>query len=487
MLHGDTVAALGAIERRYDVADWTVGGLHVWPILRTQLAARMMARGRVAPSVGPSRRIPAIRDVVRSSKGALGKREAPPTADVVFLSRPTNRQHLDGAWVDRFFDPIADILGQRGLRTLHLEYRAGSTQYRLPRHRPSWPIRGDVIRQLGTAALRVPRSRRLDGHRQLSRHVASEYGIRVPGTTWLTLRAQAVLGVARHFERLLAGVQPKAVMGTCYYSLVGMAMSLAASRAGVPSIDVQHGVTQRNPAYDGWTRFPTGGYAILPDRFWCWTDHDAAPIERWPAEARSHHSAFVGGHPWVALWETEQSRTSEYVEQIDRMRGGALNVLVTLTWSSGWSDALKAIVRGAPASWRWWIRLHPTMEGARPQIARWCADNVAERAFVAQPTDLPLPLLLRRADVHLTHNSSVVQEATAVGTPSVMIDRRGLDVYTDDLASGWAQFAEAPEAVYAALGDQCLRKDTLTRRRPYPSWRDVSAAVGAMLEPNSHA
>lgn len=491
MLHGDTVEALRGLEAAFGVSEWSVDGVHVWPILRTQLAAKMMATGRPAPSPVPALGGWSVKRTVEAARAgrqffADAVADVPHhAADVVFLGRPTNRQWLGDRWVDRFFDPIADVLAEQGLSTLHLEYRASHTRYRTPRHRPSLAIRPAVIRQLASAAVRLPRRTnvQLDGYRALARAVAKTHGVRIGGPAWLALRAKAVLQVASHFGDILERVRPRAVMCTCYYSLVSMALSLAASRAGIRSIDIQHGVTHRNPAYDGWTRFPAGGYALLPRRFWCWTDEDAAPIGRWPEDSRPHHRAFVGGQPWAALWQSDHPMTARYLDEIAGMRGDGLNVLITLTWSSGWSRALQRILHEAPRSWRWWIRLHPIMEAERPAVRRWCAQHAPGRAFVDQPTDLPLPLLLQKADVHLTHNSTVVQEATAAGTPSVLIDRHGLDVYTDELGSGWAQFAEQPEAVFAALNDQSRRKGTLSRVRPYPSWRQMSHAVRELLHP----
>ena len=38
--------ALRAIEARHPVTEWKVGGLHVWPIVRTHLTAEMILSGR---------------------------------------------------------------------------------------------------------------------------------------------------------------------------------------------------------------------------------------------------------------------------------------------------------------------------------------------------------------------------------------------------------------------------------------------------------
>ena len=99
------------------------------------------------------------------------------------------------------------------------------------------------------------------------------------------------------------------------------------------------------------------------------------------------------------------------------------------------------------------------------------------RADVDASTDLPLPLLIEAADVHVTHNSTVVQEAARLGTPSVVIDARALDVYADELASGWATFASEAPAIVSAILEQHRRRASLDPLSPYPSWADMTRVV----------
>jgi hypothetical protein len=266
-----------------------------------------------------------------------------------------------------------------------------------------------------------------------------------------------------------------------YYTLVGMAFCLAARRAGIHAVDVQHGVTAGNPAYDGWSRVPDEGFEVLPSRFWCWSETDARPVRGWPAAAERHHRAFVGGHPWLALWQSDHPLAAGLRARVPDRKGSSRAVLVTLNWSSGFSDRLMALMRSAPDDWVWWIRLHPLMAREREAIRSWCASQMPGRAEVDAPSDLPLPLLIEAADVHVTHNSTVIQEAARLGTPSVVIDARALDVYADELASGWAMFADEVPAIVAAVRAQHRRRASLAPLSPYPSWTDMTRVVRDLI------
>jgi hypothetical protein len=152
-----------------------------------------------------------------------------------------------------------------------------------------------------------------------------------------------------------------------------------------------------------------------------------------------------------------------------------------LTWSSGLSDRLKAIMQSAPRDWVWWIRLHPLMGRERDAIRSWCVSHMGTRAEVDSATDLPLPLLIEAADVHVTHNSTVVQEAARLGTPSVVIDARALDVYAAELSSGWAVFAGDVPAAGQAVLEQRRRRSSFHPLTPYPSWGDMTRVVRELV------
>ncbi len=485
MLHTDTIDRLRAWEDRFPVLDWTVNGLQVWPLVRLQLSADLLAAGRPArPDAGRA----GVSGVLRPLTRALARirhhrsevlRVTP--VDALFLGRPANRQPIDGVWCERFYDPIADVLEADGLTSLHLEHGSMGAEIRLPRLRPSLVITGAVARREFRAAHQASETKALDGLDVLLREMTCIAPSTRVSRGWITRRARAIELVARYLGKVMQRARPRIVFCTVYYTVVGMALCLAARRRGIPAVDVQHGVTLGNPAYQGWSRFPDGGYASLPAWFWAWSDTDAEPVRRWPAAARPAHMAMIGGHPQVALWQSDHPQADPQRARIPARSGTGLTILVTLSWSSGFSELLQQVLRTSPADCQWWIRVHPLMDRERPAIRAWCARQLPGRSHVDQPTDLPLPLLLGAADLHLTHNSTVVQEAARLGIPSVLIDQRALDVYTEELRSGWAVFAGEPERILRALASQQQRRRDLVPLDPYPSWSAMTDAVRALM------
>jgi hypothetical protein len=485
VLHGETIAILQAWEEQFPVLDWTVDGLHVWPMIRTRLASRLLAAGAPAQRRG-------LRHWCRSLLAAAPPRgnrattlRRVPRADAVFLGRPASRQLLDGTWYDRLLDPLADILENQGHRVLPLEYRPTGTRRVAPRARAALDVRSAITRRNIAAALRPVRSsrQRLEGFSAFTRAVTqTRMSVRPVSRRWVVRQARSIDAGAGYFGAILRQTGARLACCSVYYTLVGMAFCLAARRAGIPSVDVQHGVTVGNPAYEGWGRIPHEGFDVLPSVFWCWSEQDAGAVGGWPEHARTCHRAVIGGHPWLALWRADHPRAVSLRQRLPPRTAASLIVLVTLSWSSGFSARLKTLVADAPADWDWWIRLHPLMEGERASIRAWCEQRAPGRARVDEPTDLPLPLLLESIDVHVTHNSTVVQEAARLGTPSVVVDTRALDVYAAELRSGWAVCALDSAAALAAIRDQRRRRDSLVRPAPYPSWAHMARTLRDLLD-----
>ncbi len=495
MFPSETIEALREWEERFPVHTWFQGDAPAWPLVRIMLGFRMLAASR-PESASAARAVPKVRaleamEIARSARAISrdpGKELLRlPRADLLFLSRPANRDRVGAAFHDRLFDPLAEALEARGRSSVQLEYHGQGTPYRLPRRRPSRLIRPAVAFAQARAVLAQrlrPRTPELPGWDQLVadlRHRCPK--AEPPSVARIALRLRATHEIARMLGCAIDRVQPRAVLCVSWYSDVAMALCLAASRRGIPSVDLQHGVTAQNPAYEGWSRFPTGGYATVPDRFWCWRASDAQPVQAWGPDAEAHHRAFVGGHPWVAFWSTDRPETAPLLDRVRALRGHGLTVLVSLAWSSGLSDQLKQVLLAAPPDQTFWVRLHPLMDREREEIRTWCRDHLGDRALVDAPTDLPLPLLLREADVHLTHNSTVIQEAAACGVPSVTIDPRSIQTYAPEIASGWAVHEPDPSAVPGALRLQASRADDLPAGSAYPPASRLDEALDSLFAP----
>lgn len=107
--------------------------------------------------------------------------------------------------------------------------------------------------------------------------------------------------------------QVKNVINICYYGYLAIAANLACYRAGIKSVDYQHGILTRvDPFYTHWSHVPDSGYALLPKTFWVWGDVGYDIVNEWIAK-QSFHQVKVVGNAWLSYF----SNTSKASSQID--------------------------------------------------------------------------------------------------------------------------------------------------------------------------
>lgn len=465
----DLPALCAGWERDFEVDRWIVNGVHVWPMIRARLGFLRLATARgqseVVRVVNPERPgLQRFENAARWVRRLDQQLRVLGPCDVVISGTPSQRLFLDGTWIDRLLDPVAEAAESLGLRTAHLEYRSDRHDYRIPTPRPSLLIRPAIDGLLkSTPAARTWQSELL-GYDTL----AAREGLGLSALHWAA-RVHQLLRLSDFFTDLFEVLRPRLVIIVCYFEALGWSMLLAARRLGIPTVDLQHGVTSGHPMYARWTRHPAGGYALLPDTFWAWTRTDADRITSWGGRA------VIGGHPWMAYF---RGRSPETLPP-----RGRRTVLVSLNWSSGFDERIRAAIAASPADWIWWVRLHPKMDAERASIRSWADANGAGRAHVDAPTDLPLPALLAAADVHLTLSSTVTQEAARFGLPTVTLDPRASLIYAEEARCGYVRHADgSPDAILGALEAQYERRDTMSTMEPYPDRSAMAEAIAALLE-----
>lgn len=457
----DVPALCEAWEQKYAVDEWVLNGVHVWPMVRGALLFRKLAEARGQASFDRA----AIEDPRANARAWLEHwRDARPHdhADVVFFGTSSQRVRLDDVWVDQLIDPVADEAEALGLTTAHLELRADGQRYRQPQRRPSVWIRPAIAGLLRGAPRGHVWEERLDGFEALAEETGSTLS-----RGYFRQKIHQQLRIADWFERKLRRMHPKVVVAVCYFGTVGWSLLLAARRLGIPTVDLQHGVTSGHPMYERFTRQPRGGFELLPDVFWAWSDDDADRIRDWGGRT------VTGGHPWVAYC-TDRDPPSE-------LPRGRRTVLITLNWASGFDERFRALIEAAPADWHWWVRLHPKMLDLTDEIRSWCETHARGRTTVDAATSLPLPVVLAAADVHVTMSSTVTQEAARIGIASVTLDPRTELIYGAEMRSGWARCVlGGADDVLAAIDAQADRASSLSPMDPYPGRDAVRAALGAL-------
>jgi hypothetical protein len=250
-----------------------------------------------------------------------------------------------------------------------------------------------------------------------------------------------------------------------------MAFTLACRAAGVPVVDVQHGLQgDHHIAYGRWVKVPQTGYSLLPNWFWCWSEGDAEAVRTWAAVTGEAHRAIGGGNPWLEEWTYGDPKlvgpSDTAVQSIKKRLGASQrHLLVTLQWGLSEAETAKLIsaMRLAPSDWTWWVRVHPYALAEREKIRSALRDGGVTACEIDLATDLPLHGLLRHMDVHLTHSSSTVIEARFFAVPSVVTSEYGLEFFRQEACAGWIEPGLDPSGIVRAVNTLLARKAGLIR------------------------
>lgn len=471
---------LEEVETKFPVDTWVIDDLHIWPLVRydvmtrnremfTRVEGAASAKGRLA-RLREAPPVTMAEDAVRCMRarredGANADESAP--ADAVLYSDGVSFVQLDGLWMDRYLDPLADILRERGLTSLMVTPRS---TFRVPRRTPSVFIqpRLDATTLKNNVAARLRRGRHrahLDGFAEARALLRGRSERLVVGDEASFARVVVyVQGYARVLERILRKTRARLAFSVCYYGGERYALQLACRAVGVTSVDVQHGGSgDAHWAYRRWMRVPPGGYELLPDVFWGWGESDRDDVLRWSKRLGGVHRPIVGGNLFMDLWRRDDSSyVQRYLARVRAVRDahpGLRQVLLTMSGleTDAQLDALCRVIAGSGDRWFWWVRCHPTRLEKRAAVERALRAAGATRTSVAEATDLPLYAVLRCVDAHVTEYSSTVIEAAQFGIPSVMI---GLDQavdYPDLLESGWMLPVPGIDDVVAGLDAQVER------------------------------
>jgi len=487
----DLMRVLAEIESTVPVGEWTVAGIAIWPLLRIRWFFAEWARqyGGTGGAASGGR----MRALVRGAADAARARSSDAAAnddpkarrDIVFLSDGLSFAPVGERWVERFCDPLIRAAARQGATSA---LWTPQHVYRVPRATPSVFVQpaidranlaGVVRSRFGAGvATRLPERERAtamlrargfdDGALSLAR-IASD-GCR--------LRA-----VASIFERRLAAVQPRLAFVVSYYSLEAMAFVHACRRAGVATVDIQHGVQgEFHPAYAAWPRLEVEGvHALVPDRFWVWSNWERGVVDAWATG--SGHAAIVGGNPWLDLWrgDGDWPGTRDALAAAARLRERAARrpvVLVTLQFGLGNDEQiepLRRLIARTHDRFAFWIRLHPVMAARREEVRASLRGAGAFELDAA--SDLPLHAVLPACDVHVTHSSSTVIEAAQCAIPSLITSAYGAELFTPIVDAGAAVVETGDDDALDAALVRLLRR----RSEAFAPPSRTAAALAALL------
>lgn len=494
MTHKEFRAWLQRIESSHPVLDWRVGGLRIWPMARLTLyGANFHARSKRyslgQSGLGYARLGAEALSAWARARLADAENSVRPDghADAVFLTNSVGRQPVvSGRRYNPRLAPYVELLARRGLRSVVWEM-SPYADYNIPRYTPSAFIQPRLLwwrlRSQSQPAVRFTES--LPGWEGFLADVG-DAGFTFPYEAKKRLHRDVfyVRRLADQFAAWLRRIQPR-VSFVADASAADQAFCLACRELGIPSIEIQHGVQgAMHPIYASWSAVPPEGFATRPRAWWCWDAESAAVIMEWAESAPQAHTAIVGGDPWREMWlsvgNEEARRTLADVRAHVAAAGGEHHILVTLSSiHEVLPESVLEVVRRSPSDWRWWFRMHPVNQAARrPETVNTLASVGQEETRMQWATEVPLHALLQFMDCHVTVGfSTVVQDAAAVGVPSIGCSLAGADFYAAEVGRGIMRIALTADELTEGL------EAFLVQRKQLPSGTrpDPDAAMGQVL------
>jgi hypothetical protein len=467
-LRSDSVAApfhrrfltlVAQIERSLPVALWKSRDVEIWPLARMDLYLDMywanvrgdLPKRQPLPLRVLSKAATPLTNVWKSRRDLTHWTARPKSAHAIFLGDGVSLDLIDGAWEDRYGEPIFAALERLGLSTFLMQ--SGGLA-RLPWHRSTYSA--NLIAARGSLARLIPsRPADLPGHEEVL-EILAQNGVRAPSLSRKILerRAAVVSATASSFERVLLTVKPTLAFVVTYYAGLGAAFVLACRRQGILSIDIQHCPQDgAHKAYD-WAAVPQNGYATLPAVFWNWTMRDAADIRRWTSRlSRPWHRSLHGGHTQFLSLLGAGAASREWDSKFEALAKGVAferEILVALQpvggFRDGW-DALTAQIQAAPRTWRWWIRRHPASAAYQDAEHRRLVSLRAANVMVDESSRLPLPALLRHMSVVVSRFSGASVEGSFLGVPAIFLSEEARGQFSDLIDRGLASIVSIARLV----------------------------------------
>jgi hypothetical protein len=467
------------IEAALDLNDpiWLQGDVHWWPLYRLEIyrllfvAQATGAGGGAGGADGPATSwLRRCRHQLGSALkfrplGAVGTvKDLKPSSvpDRVWLvSDGLSWSRLGDLEVERFCTPLQQWCNELGVRSTLIDRASGAR--RLGQGNDHWWA--PTLQRRKIAAALLTRLRPNPQHARLVQRVvdaAARVAVTLPALSarrFDTL-ARAVLLTAELLHRRIKVDPVRAVFVVGFYDVTGYAFTLAAARAGVPCIDVQHGVTgPHHLAYTPWPALPRfqPGWRLLPSHFWSWSAADASMINDWGQHSRPARLAVCGGHPFLQAWAAGSMKLPAAMQtRLDHLllaAQGRQRVLVTLQPGLTHADALAPLLQAwiLKPEMSWWLRLHPMALAEGPRIQALAQAHGLTSFDIETATALPLPALLAQAHVHTTHSSSTVIEAQTLGLASVVWSEYGAELAQEQVTAGVATLALDGRSLVDAL------------------------------------
>lgn len=443
------------IERDFSVNEWQVNGIHLWPILRIKLFFYLInkiefeAKGSSSQPQASNQTILPIRKLLYRFKRKVKQlntirhyllwKNKLPQKDYLFIGGDVHRVTHEKTRFNRFFDVLIE---QHGIQeqALYLEY--GNQIIKNQYH----PERVLFYEPFFIGYKLLHRSKNIKATFSWigfsafqdfleSNEMTKDFIVQNDIPCLEYWAKEQFLPKMAFFKTILARIKPQQIHFLCYYSEFNYALLVAANKAKITTVEMQHGPqTDIHLSYGSWTVIPERGYDVLPRIFWNWDESSATILKKW-MQSNPNYEVKVIGNPWLDYWKNKSQAYSHKDFILYSLQPNPITLDQLFT-----PQLLECIRSGEEI---WFIRLHPRqMHELDAIVTLLTKENLLDKVNITAATQDPLPQLLANAKLHVTHSSGTAIEATFFGLKTVLLNEIGLVSFPELLAKQQAIYID---------------------------------------------
>ena len=423
----ELVEWINSLEKKYQVNEWCINGIHVWPILKVKI---LFVGFKTTESNNSNSKTTLLKSSIKGASEYLKLLTSKARVRTeLYCLAPHFRFTHEGIYKNRYYNNL--IRACQGHKDFLLfDYGSGSKQYQKNVDYPENTLFLGNIKYFALALREIvwrsykPKSewRQFD---LLLKEVNSVLGANSLSKTNLIRQVAYIDLLKKLYKPLLRRNKVDVVYILCYYVSEMYAMTLATAELGIVSYDIQHGGQgKEHVAYANYNVAPQEGYKLMPRKFWCWDESSAETIQKWTGKQK-YHSVEAKGNPWVehCIGEFSSDNLSDKKLILYTMQplGGILL-----------DDYIIEAIKKTPFDFEWWLRLHPRqLEEKSKLISLLKQHNIYNRVEIEKAVELPLPSLLNQCFIHISKFSGSILEAHMLNVKTIILSRTGVESFPE--------------------------------------------------------
>jgi len=426
------------IENKFPVNSWKIGTIHLWPYLRIKLFFYLI--NSVENTAHPYKTIKSkstferLKSVCRNFRAVFHYffwYKALPKKDFLFVGSDAHRVDYKDSRFNRYFDILIEKFTLQQ-KAIYFEYGLNSKkQYHSSLINTfSEPLKGFLYLNKFFKHREVIT---LEGYNLFLEYLNEDALFFRFTEVYSKNKVKQWAGSKLYprvvfFKKVLEHINPKKIVILCYYIDDLFSLVIAANQVKIKTIEMQHGPqTNLHLAYSNWFSLPETGYDMIPKNYWCWDESSQKVIKEWSKE-NPNYTVEVIGNPWIDYWKAKEMNYKHQNFILYSLQPSPLTIELLFP------ESILNFVKNN--THKWFIRLHPRQLNEKETIKSFLkSKGILELVNIDDATYDPLPLLLSKASLHLTHFSGTAIEASFFNVFTVLLNEIGIFSFQDLLSA----------------------------------------------------